>query len=212
MSAEPADTYHAPEHGWTCWHCGETFKTVRTARDHFGGSIDAEPGCMIRVQAGEERGLLMALRAVEAENARLRNDIEGEVSSTLDFHIRLEAHLNSYPPFRGCRSVKEVFDLYDSMEGRALAAEERLAALAVDHPRATSGVDAHGEASGTQQYCPSCGVDTELYGCWCDTAPERRDHDGCTDPRVYPEQCAADIAGAEPCGNCAPERREPENN
>lgn len=129
MSAQAEDTYLAPEHGWTCFHCGETFKTLGPARDHFGGSIDAEPGCLIRVQAGEERGLQMALREAEDEIRRLRDDIGGEISSTLGFHIRLEAHLDSYAPFRGCRSIKEVFDLYDSMEGRALAAEERLTLL-----------------------------------------------------------------------------------
>lgn len=123
--SEP-DTYLAPERGWTCFHCGETFKTLGPARDHFGGSIYAEPGCMVRVQAGEERGLQMALRAAEAEIDKLRNDIDGDISSSLNFHIRLEAQLDSYKPFRGCRSIKEVFDLYDSMEGRALAAEEML--------------------------------------------------------------------------------------
>lgn len=30
------DTYPAPRHGWTCFHCGETFKTEEGARIHFG--------------------------------------------------------------------------------------------------------------------------------------------------------------------------------
>lgn len=67
---EPA-TYEKPAHGWTCFHCGETFKTVGVAQDHFGAKIDAVPGCMIRVQLGSERGLLMALRRVEEELAVL---------------------------------------------------------------------------------------------------------------------------------------------
>lgn len=33
-SASP--TYTPPEHGWTCFHCGETFKTPGAARLHFG--------------------------------------------------------------------------------------------------------------------------------------------------------------------------------
>jgi len=68
------DTYQKPPHGWTCFHCGETFTTPGSARDHFGGSIDAEPGCLIRVQLGDERGLLYALRQAEADLARYRNE------------------------------------------------------------------------------------------------------------------------------------------
>lgn len=30
------DTYPMPKHGWTCFHCGETFKTPGKAREHFG--------------------------------------------------------------------------------------------------------------------------------------------------------------------------------
>ncbi|WP_425953312.1 hypothetical protein [Ralstonia pseudosolanacearum] len=67
---ETNDTYQMPAHGWTCFHCGETFKTVGSARDHFGATPTAEPGCMVRVSLGAERGLLMALR--EAENRLAR--------------------------------------------------------------------------------------------------------------------------------------------
>jgi hypothetical protein len=65
-------TYVKPEHGWTCFHCGENFTTPGSARDHFGADPLAEPGC--RIRAGEERGLLMALRRAEAELARYRNE------------------------------------------------------------------------------------------------------------------------------------------
>ncbi len=53
-------TYQQPKHGWTCFHCGETFKKFGAARDHFGEDIEGSAGCQIK--AGEERGLLMALR------------------------------------------------------------------------------------------------------------------------------------------------------
>lgn len=59
------DTYHKPPHGWTCFHCGETFTTVGGAEDHFGKYPSATPGCMIKL--GAERGLLMALRKAEEE-------------------------------------------------------------------------------------------------------------------------------------------------
>jgi hypothetical protein len=58
--------------GCSSRYCGETFTTPGSARDHFGAYQDATPGCIIRVQLGEERGLLMALRRAEAELARYR--------------------------------------------------------------------------------------------------------------------------------------------
>lgn len=60
------ETYQKPAHGWTCFHCGETFTTIGSAGDHFGAKHDAKPGCMIRVQLGDERGLQMALRKAES--------------------------------------------------------------------------------------------------------------------------------------------------
>jgi len=70
MPMTTTDTYEAPPHGWTCFHCGENFSTVGTARDHFGAAQNAEPGCMVRVSLGAERGLLMALRQAEKTLAR----------------------------------------------------------------------------------------------------------------------------------------------
>jgi len=68
------DTYEAPAHGWTCFHCGETFTTPGSARDHFGYTQFADPGCIIDRVAVEEggkpergRGLLMALRKAQLE-------------------------------------------------------------------------------------------------------------------------------------------------
>lgn len=71
---EANDTYLAPAHGWTCFHCGETFTTVGSARVHFGAMPTAEPGCMVRVSLGAERGLLMALREAESLLARYMNE------------------------------------------------------------------------------------------------------------------------------------------
>lgn len=80
----PDDTYETPPHGWTCFHCGETFAPhlagQRAARDHFGAIPDAEPAC--RIKAGEERGLLQALRRAEAEVLRLLSVISNEDSET----------------------------------------------------------------------------------------------------------------------------------
>lgn len=68
-----ADHYLSPAHGWTCFHCGETFLNPNLARVHFGAMPDATPGCMLRVQ-GKERGLLFQLREIEAEIARYREE------------------------------------------------------------------------------------------------------------------------------------------
>lgn len=66
---------------WACFHCGETFTTYGGARDHFGATPDATAGCLIArvpletgttTQVG--RGLLMALRKIEAENTHLTQE------------------------------------------------------------------------------------------------------------------------------------------
>ncbi len=69
-----ASTYKTPKHGWTCFHCGETFTTLDGARVHFGGSMDQQPGCIERVRLGSERGLLMALRDAEERLARYMDE------------------------------------------------------------------------------------------------------------------------------------------
>lgn len=65
-----SEEYQPPEHGWTCFHCGETFTTVGSARDHFGTDISDEPGCLLKVGIGGERSLLAHLRKAEKELAR----------------------------------------------------------------------------------------------------------------------------------------------
>ena len=70
--------YQAPKHGWTCFFCGETFNTIGGAQDHFGASPDMMPGCKIKVELGDERGLLMALRKAEATITKLRFKYENE--------------------------------------------------------------------------------------------------------------------------------------
>lgn len=63
-------TNNIPAHGWTCFHCGETFTTVGSAADHFGANPLAKPGCIEKVELGGERGLLMALRKAQEQIAR----------------------------------------------------------------------------------------------------------------------------------------------
>lgn len=64
--------YTIPPQGWTCFHCGDTFTTPGAARDHFGFDMSADPACRIKI--GEERGLVMELRRVEAKYVKLLED------------------------------------------------------------------------------------------------------------------------------------------
>lgn len=74
---ETAEFYTPPEHGWVCFHCGETFMHEVSAREHFGGSIDAIPGCRLRMRAGE-RSLLRRIRWLERQYKTLRDRVASE--------------------------------------------------------------------------------------------------------------------------------------
>ncbi len=59
------ETYRMPPDGWVCLHCGGRFTTVGGARVRFGRRPSSTAGCLIKI--GEERGLLMEVRRLEAE-------------------------------------------------------------------------------------------------------------------------------------------------
>lgn len=50
-TSDGPETYSEPRHGWTCFHCGETFRTERGAALHFG----EQPGQVARCIAAEAR-------------------------------------------------------------------------------------------------------------------------------------------------------------
>lgn len=54
---------------WTCFHCHESFRTVETARLHFGVDCMAAPACQIKASEG---GLVAEIRRLEHELARYR--------------------------------------------------------------------------------------------------------------------------------------------
>lgn len=81
------DTYTKPEHGWTCFHCGETFTKVGVARDHFGAMPDVIPGCMLRVQKEDELGILMSLRKAESTIKDMKQD--ADIMHELIEHMRI---------------------------------------------------------------------------------------------------------------------------
>lgn len=72
IDAELAKALHACV--WRCYHCGDVFTDPEAARAHFGDTPAAEPGCLIKVRLGGERGLLTALRKTEQQLARYVND------------------------------------------------------------------------------------------------------------------------------------------
>lgn len=67
--SKPNGKYKAPKHGWTCFHCGETFHKLGEAEVHFGCTPEAETGCLLKVERGQdsEYGLLFELRKVEKQ-------------------------------------------------------------------------------------------------------------------------------------------------
>jgi hypothetical protein len=58
--------FNWPAHGITCFHCGEHFSTPKSARLHFGGSIDDQPGCIMKLNA-KDNELLWLLRQKDEE-------------------------------------------------------------------------------------------------------------------------------------------------
>ena len=69
--------YLAPAHGWTCFHCGETFHSLRDAREHFGHDPGATPACRldpehVRSEPRRYRAVETELRAVQDELVDVR--------------------------------------------------------------------------------------------------------------------------------------------
>lgn len=118
-----SETYTPPRHGWTCFHCGETFLTVKSAREHFG--LDPtffEPACVERL-TNSDSDLIKRTRKAEREasEARARVLILGEDLNASDHWKAVYL-----PKMGGAKHLSEAFMNYDAMEGRALAAEEKL--------------------------------------------------------------------------------------
>jgi hypothetical protein len=115
---------------WRCFHCDFITSDRAEAQAHFGDRDDGEefkPICKWWDRMDDEerkeafQDAMRDLNEGAQENMNLREqveDLEGIVGTQ-------ESQIKSYKPFRECRSIHDIFCLYDSMEGRALAAEER---------------------------------------------------------------------------------------
>jgi hypothetical protein len=101
------------------------------AAAHFGERDDpseTKPLCRWwdRMSA-DERLLQLKDTIKELEGERRRNDSLRIANEGLEYQVDSSiAQIKSYKPFRQCNSIYDVFCVFDSMEGRALAAEERL--------------------------------------------------------------------------------------
>lgn len=106
---------------WTCFHCGFRTCDHAEARAHFGDGPDDAALCVEWSQmdgAKELQAKIQELNSQQDENRRLLEKIEG-----LEFQVDgVEAAIASR--FKNCRTIDEAWHAYDSMEGRALAAEE----------------------------------------------------------------------------------------
>jgi len=115
---------------WRCFHCDFITTDRAEAESHFGDMDDASefvPICKWYSRENDNerieslQQLIMELNSERKDNEKLR-----EHNETLEYQIDMqESVIRSYKPFKDCRSINDVFHLYDSMEGRALAAEER---------------------------------------------------------------------------------------
>lgn len=126
---------------WRCYHCDFVTNDAAVAEAHFGERDDAEefkPICKWWSRMDDHERLktlqdtIKDLTAERNENYSQRIAIEG-----LEYQVGLlyNKEFNGYKPFRDAKvtSIYEVFCLYDSMEGRALAAEEKLKSLEAVH-------------------------------------------------------------------------------
>ncbi len=152
LSPDSEDLYLAPAHGWTCFHCGLTLLTPGAARDHFGATPDRVPGCIIH--AGEERGLLMAVRKLEAQRDELLKRCE---SAEMDADCAAGQKHDVLRLVPGARSSCDIRNELDFLRGRAEAAEGALRQVALMAPELFQSAMVASSGPGTY-YPPSAGT------------------------------------------------------
>ena len=80
MPDDPSQTetewvFNRPKHGWVCFFCGDTFRTLGAAELHFGRKMSDTPACIINAEAF---GLVVALRKAEEKVEQLERQILDE--------------------------------------------------------------------------------------------------------------------------------------
>jgi len=104
---------------WRCFHCDEVFYTEQAAAAHFGDDQTVTPGCVKMLTTHEKELLAQTDKWIERATA---------AEEKLE-QCEYEKHLlnpSQYKYFKNCRTMNDVVNEYESMEGRALAAEARL--------------------------------------------------------------------------------------
>lgn len=122
-----ADLKEAQEPKWACFHCGFETNDQAEAMAHFGDDMH-EPLALCQhwtswkdhEKAHEFQQLTLELNGTREEAEKQRAEIEG-----LEYRLAgLESVLDSR--FPGCKTLNDVFHLYDTLEGEKLAAQEQL--------------------------------------------------------------------------------------
>lgn len=132
-------TFNLAKDAWICFHCGERFSVAaqgcyenarKAAAEHFGADIDEEPLCQIAQHPQAELvERLVAAERLMREAWADRDTAEEEAAGAVG-ELRSIASM-----FKGAKTVYDAWCMYDSMEGRALAAEAILTEIAKAHPK-----------------------------------------------------------------------------
>lgn len=139
-----ADTYRfsLTSDAWICFHCGERFSVaeqgcyanaLKAAQEHFGEPPDDDPLCKLSMWENRE----LAKRLREAEQTT-RQAIEDRETAEDEAQAAQQELASISSRFKGASTVYDAFCMFDSMEGRALAAEAILADLEQVMPRAVA--------------------------------------------------------------------------
>ncbi len=112
---------------WRCFHCGFETDDRLQAAGHFGDCDDAEPICTLWGSLSEDERVGL-LQTSSGQYLEAQNEISAQNVKIEGLEYRLDGQLSeihSFKPFRTCDTIHQVFNVYDSVEGRALAAEEQ---------------------------------------------------------------------------------------
>lgn len=110
---------------WRCFHCGFETTDRAEAAGHFGDRDDEHAICVTwnslnaDGKLAEWQATWGQLLELQGENSRLRHKIEG-----LEYLLGSQ-EADIAQKFKGARGLTEAWQKFDSMEGRALAAEQR---------------------------------------------------------------------------------------
>jgi hypothetical protein len=173
---EVTDTFPMPAHGFTCFHCGETFTTPGNARNHFGFEPSADPACRIKI--GAERGLVMALRKAEADLAEAWSAIHNESTEAAKAYYAQSTRHRAQ-----LMAVEEAGYEKGLADGRAQIERDTIAHLA-----AQSGVSDAG-----QLWKELCDTSTTVY---YEAGDQPNDPEGVKQAAIADAACAAIIAEA----------------